>query len=188
MTDTDVKHHIVCTVVLVAVAIDAMSLLLGTNLAGVEDIALREILQAALSDSQMFKAHISGSQGTIREIRVYAVRTDLYAERLVAAPLILLLAIDIHRHLLPFGSEEKLLPLVLWNNNLVALAIVIFRIASLEVSHHLVCLLHHEVQRRNINRYSYIGIVRIDVRLFRFLLIILWQRRMAVASDQQQHN
>ena len=187
MTDTDMEHHIIRPVILETVTVDTMPLLLSSNLPGIEDIALRKVLQASLPDGQMLKTHIRRSQSTVRDIGVNAVAAHLNAEGLVTAPLPLPSAIHIHGHLPAFCRGQQLPPFLQGNNNLIALAIVVFRIPCPEVSHHLLGPLHHKIQRSNVNGNGHIRIVRVDGRLLILLPVILRQGRMSAASAQQCH-
>ena len=174
VTDADMKHHIICPIVLIAMAINTGTFFLCTNLTGVEDIVLAEILQTTLPDGQMFKTNIRWRQGAIRDIGVDTVGSHFDRKWFIPAPLIILFTIDIYCHLTILSRSQKFLPFLLGNDNLVTLTIIIGDVSCLNAGHDLICLLNEKIERCNINRDRHIGIVWIDIWFLALLCIILW--------------
>ena len=93
---TGMELHPLRTVVLIAVAVDALSLvLLGTQHIVVDDTFLIR-LQTSLTDGQYLVADIGGGNQTVAQIGVDGIRRDMDIERLIAHPLSVVAGKDLH--------------------------------------------------------------------------------------------
>ena len=157
------KLHAVGVVLLVVVAVDALTVVLEATKHVVVDDALVVVLQAALTNGERLIADKRGWNEAVAEVGVDAVFRDEDAERFVVRPLVAALCKDIYFDGIAFGFADERGPFVERRLHLVGTDHLDVA-CCIACNHRIGFLVELEGQRSNVQWDRYIDIVRIDLR------------------------
>ena len=167
---THVEEHILCTLVAVVVAVDAVVMLLVIAAVVLIHCALSPVGEVALVDAQLAVKLISGLDETVAQIGVDVFLCHCERVRLVLHPAVGVLHIYCHADVFPPVGLEQCPPggsVYAHAHVLVGLGQHFLAVGSLQLCHCGSCsrVLHHEVERSYVGRDDYIAVVGKDVGL-----------------------
>ena len=156
--------HPVGVVLLVVVAVDALT----RRTIGAEHIvvdhALLVVFQTALADGQVLVGDVRGGNQSVADVGVDGIGRHNDVERLIARPLSLVAGIDLHLDGLPPCSLSELSPVAGIGLYLGPAANNLLTAEGETGGHFLGGFFHLERQRRHVHRDGHPGIVGIDLR------------------------
>ena len=155
---TCVELHALRVVLLVVVAVDALSVTLEATQHIVVDDTLVVVFQTTLVDGQRLVRHKRRSNQTIADVRVDGVGRNMDVERLEVIPLRAVARVNIHRNVASFRFLRQSAPFVDVGLSVAHDGIVADSVAC----HHLVAsAIELESQRSNVHGHRHVNIVRI---------------------------
>ena len=159
-----VELHALRVVLLVVVAVDALAVQLGAAEHVVDHHPLVVVLKAALVKRQLLVGDVAGRNQAVADVGVDAIVRHVDLERLVAAPLVAALGIDLDIDGSAGSLRRQLAPVVDVGLHLVAATYQLL-VARLQARHNLVAAtVPFESQRRNVHRHGDVAVVGIDGR------------------------
>ena len=181
------EEHVVRLVVLVGVAVDALTNLLIADRHIVINLFHLEVGEVALVDAQSLVCHVGRLDGTIGDVLVDGVFCHIEVEGLVAFPSAADLGKHLHLDFLTLGRIQHLLPLCLVNQNLLFLAVDIFSAREGESCSHLtLAFLHDKVHWTDVGRNGHLRVVGVNLWKTRFHLGVGWHGEVLSACCQQR--
>ena len=119
MSLTHVELHVVGVIVLIGMAVNALSIRLTRDNHVVVDFSLIEIGKISLVDAQHFVCHVGRRNETIRDVWVDFLFSYMDGKFLECFPTTILLGKHFHLNTLSFGCFKHFFPFVLIDENLV---------------------------------------------------------------------
>ncbi len=176
--------HTLGIILLVVMAVDALSVDLEAAEHIVVDNTFIVVFQTTLTDGECLVADVRRRYETEAEPRVDAVGRDGNGERTVVCPAVVAAGEHIDLNVLAFGSSRQLTPFVDVGLHLVGTDNLI--VAELVACHHPVGLLVKlEGQRCDVHRNGDVDIVGVDFRPL--VLLVIFCRQLRAAGGEERY-
>ena len=176
--------HSFRTILLIIMAVNALSTLFWTAQHIIIDNILIVVFQTALIDRQILITDIGWWDKSITQMGIYRVRWHINIKWLITRPLVIVTCKHLNLDGLSISFFNQLFPIISIWLNCRTTNYQLFVTNGIS-SHHLICLhIHLKCQRSHIDRDCHILIVWIDIWFRTWCHIVCWH--LGITSHQKQ--